>query len=291
MDGLTRSLQGLLPKTDFSRRDFVMTTLTTGFALGVQPVCAQTVITTDSNGLEAGAVKIPVAGGELPAYRAMPASGGPFPVVLVNAEICGVHEHIQDVCRRLAKVGYMAVAPDVYARLGDISKAPDVQTALRDFVGKTSMAQELGDLDATSAWAKGTGKADAAKLAVTGFCRGGRTTWLYAAHNPGLKAAVAWYGPLAFPTGELQPKNPIDVVADLKCPVLGLYGGADQGIPQDQAEKLRAALKAANKTAEIVVYPDTPHAFNADYRPSHRPEAAKDGWQRMLDWFKKYGVA
>ena len=291
MDGLQTTLQGLLPKADFSRRDFVMTGLTTGFALSVQPVMAQTVITTDANGLEAGEVQIPVAGGSLPAYRAMPNAGGPFPVILVNAEIFGVHEHIKDVCRRLGKLGYMAIAPEVFARLGDISKAPDGQTAMRDFVGKTPDAQEMSDLDATVAWAKGTGKADANRLGITGFCRGGRTVWLYAAHNPDVKAAVAWYGPLAFPVNELHPKNAIDVAADLKAPVLGLYGGADPGIPVEQLEKLKAALAAAKQPSEIVIYPDTGHAFNADYRPSYRPEAAKDGWNRMLAWFKKNGVA
>jgi carboxymethylenebutenolidase len=288
MDSLDSHLKSLVASTDFSRRGFVMTSLASGFALAVQPVAAQTVITTDTNGLEAGEVQIPVAGGSLPAYRAMPNAGGPFPFILVNAEIFGVHEHIKDICRRLGKLGYMAIAPDVFARLGDIGKAPDVQTASREFVAKTPDAQEMSDLDAAVAWAKGTGKADINRLGVTGFCRGGRTVWLYAAHNPNVKAAVAWYGPLAFPVSEIKPKNAIDVVADLKAPVLGLYGGADPGIPVEQIEKLKAAAK---KPSEIVIYPDTPHAFNADYRPSYRPEAAKDGWNRMLAWFKKYGVA
>jgi carboxymethylenebutenolidase len=291
MDSLDSHLKSLVASTDFSRRGFVMTSLASGFALAVQPVAAQTVITTDTNGLEAGEVQIPVAGGSLPAYRAMPNAGGPFPFILVNAEIFGVHEHIKDICRRLGKLGYMAIAPDVFARLGDIGKAPDVQTASREFVAKTPDAQEMSDLDAAVAWAKGTGKADINRLGVTGFCRGGRTVWLYAAHNPNVKAAVAWYGPLAFPVSEIKPKNAIDVVADLKAPVLGLYGGADPGIPVEQIEKLKAALAAAKKPSEIVIYPDTPHAFNADYRPSYRPEAAKDGWNRMLAWFKKYGVA
>jgi carboxymethylenebutenolidase len=291
MDSLDSHLKSLVASTDFSRRGFVMTSLASGFALAVQPVAAQTVITTDTNGLEAGEVQIPVAGGSLPAYRAMPNAGGPFPFILVNAEIFGVHEHIKDICRRLGKLGYMAIAPDVFARLGDIGKAPDVQTASREFVAKTPDAQEMSDLDAAVAWAKGTGKADINRLGVTGFCRGGRTVWLYAAHNPNVKAAVAWYGPLAFPVSEIKPKNAIDVVADLKAPVLGLYGGADPGIPVEQIEKLKAALTAAKKPSEIVIYPDTPHAFNADYRPSYRPEAAKDGWNRMLAWFKKYGVA
>jgi carboxymethylenebutenolidase len=291
MDSLDSHLKSLVASTDFSRRGFVMTSLASGFALAVQPVMAQTVISTDTNGLEAGEVQIPVAGGSLPAYRAMPNAGGPFPFILVNAEIFGVHEHIKDICRRLGKLGYMAIAPDVFARLGDITKAPDVQTASREFVAKTPDAQEMSDLDAAVAWAKGTGKADINRLGVTGFCRGGRTVWLYAAHNPNVKAAVAWYGPLAFPVSEIKPKNAIDVVAGLKAPVLGLYGGADPGIPVEQIEKLKAALAAAKKPSEIVIYPDTPHAFNADYRPSYRPEAAKDGWNRMLAWFKKYGAA
>jgi carboxymethylenebutenolidase len=290
MDAFESGLEGLLPRSQWSRRGFVMTSLVTGFALSVQPVSAQT-ITTDATGLDAGEVKIPVADGSTPAYRAMPAQGGPFPTVLVVQEIFGVHEHIKDICRRLGKLGYMAIAPDVFARLGDIGKAPDVQTASREFVAKTPDAQEMSDLDAAVAWAKGTGKADINRLGVTGFCRGGRTVWLYAAHNPNVKAAVAWYGPLAFPVSEIKPKNAIDVVADLKAPVLGLYGGADPGIPVEQIEKLKAALAAAKKPSEIVIYPDTPHAFNADYRPSYRPEAAKDGWNRMLAWFKKYGVA
>jgi carboxymethylenebutenolidase len=291
MDGRDSHLKSLLPATEFSRRGFVMTSLTTGFALAVRPVMAQTVITTDTNGLEAGEVQIPVSGGQLPAYRAMPNSGGPFPVVLVFEEIFGVHEHIKDVCRRLAKLGYMAISTEVFARLGDIAKAPDAQTAVRDFVAKTPDAQEMNDLDATVAWAKSTGKADTTRLGITGFCRGGRAVWLYAAHNPAVKAGVAWYGPLGFPVSDIKPKNAIDIVGELKVPVLGLYGGADPGIPVEQVEKLQAALKAANAPSEIVVYPDTPHGFNADYRPSYRADAAKDGWQRMLAWFKKNGVA
>jgi carboxymethylenebutenolidase len=283
-------LLSLLPKADFTRRGFVVTSLAAGFALAAQPVSAQT-ITTDTQGLEAGEVKIPVPDGQVPAYRAQPSTGGPFPVVLVVQEIFGVHEHIKDICRRLAKRGYLAVAPELYARQGDVSNIKDFREIIAKVVSKVPDAQVISDLDATVAWAKGTGKGDTARLGITGFCWGGRIVWLYAAHNPDLKAGVAWYGRLVNPPDELHPKNPIDLVGSLKAPVLGLYGGADQGIPVESVERMRAALKEANKAAEIVVYPDTPHAFFADYRPSYRKDQAEDGWKRMLEWFRKYGVA
>ena len=220
----------LLPHTIPDRRSFLVTSLAAGFALSVQPVSAQT-ITTDSAGLAVGEVKVPTKDGEMPAYRAMPADGGPFPTVLVVQEIFGVHEHIKDVCRRLAKAGYIAIAPELYARQGDASKLSDVAKLMSDIVSKVPDAQVMGDLDSAVAWAKASGKADTARLGVTGFCWGGRVVWLYAAHNPGLKAGVAWYGRLVGATTELTPKNPIDLAKDLKAPVLGLYGGADQGIP------------------------------------------------------------
>jgi carboxymethylenebutenolidase len=283
-------IRSLVPPTDVSRRGFVVTSLASGFALAVQPVCAQTVITTDTNGLLANEVKIPVAGGQIPGYAAMSASGGPFPTVLVIQEIFGVHEHIKDMCRRFAKLGYFAVAPALYSREGDVSGISDIQEIISKVVSKVPDAQVASDLDATLAWAKSTGKADTAKLGVTGFCWGGRQVWLYAAHNPDVKAAVAWYGPLKRPATDLQPKNPIDLVAQLKAPVLGLYGGADPGIPVDSIEEMKKALKAANNPSEIIVYPDTPHGFNADYRPSYRPEQAKDGWTKLQAWFKQHGV-
>jgi carboxymethylenebutenolidase len=276
--------------SDLSRRGFVMTSLAAGFALSVQPVSAQT-ITTDTKGLEAGEVKIPVSDGEIPAYRALPDHGGPFPVVLVIQEIFGVHEHIKDVCRRLAKLGYVAVAPELYARQGDVSKITDFREIFSKVVSKVPDKQVMSDIDATVAWAKGTGKGDINKLAITGFCWGGRVVWLYAAHNPALKAGVAWYGRLVGEADELHPKHPIDVVGSIKTPILGLYGEADQGIPIASVEKMRAALKEAGATAEIVLYPDTPHAFFADYRQSYRKEKAEDGWKRMLVWFKNHGVA
>ena len=283
-------IKSLVPPTDVSRRGFVVTSLASGFALAVQPVCAQTMITTDTNGLSANEVKIPVAGGEIPGYAAMPASGGPFPTVLVIQEIFGVHEHIKDVCRRFAKLGYFAVAPSLYSREGDVSNLKDIQEIVSKVVSRVPDAQVASDLDAAVAWAKGTGKADTTKLAVTGFCWGGRQVWLYAAHNPNVKAAVAWYGAVKRPATDLQPKNPLDIVGQLKAPVLGLYGGADPGIPVDTLEEMKTALKAAHNPSEIIIYPDTPHGFNADYRPSYRPDQAKDGWSKMQAWFKQHGV-
>ena len=290
MDAVESGLEGLLPRSQWSRRGFVMTSLATGFALSVQPVSAEA-IHSDAIGLDAGEVKIPVADGSIPAYRAMPDKGGPFPTVLVVQEVFGVHEHIKDLVRRFAELGYFAIAPELYARQGDPSKYTDIPTLISEIVSKVPDSQVMSDLDATEAYAKGTGKADTNKLAITGFCWGGRIVWLYSAHNPALKAATAWYGVIDRPRTELQPKYPIDLAADLKAPVLGLYGAADTGIPVESVERMRAACKAANKTCEIVIYPDTPHGFNADYRPSYRPEAAKDGWAKMLAWFKDHGAA
>ncbi|HXG67688.1 MAG TPA: dienelactone hydrolase family protein [Blastocatellia bacterium] len=284
-------LLSLLPKTEVSRRKFVVTSLTAGFALATQPISAQTVITTDTKGLVAGEVKIPVSDGEIPAYRAMPAQGSSFPVVLVVQEIFGVHEHIKDICRRFAKLGHMAIAPELYARQGDPSKLQDFQEIIRNIVSKVPDAQVMSDLDATVKYAEKSGKGNVSKLGITGFCWGGRIVWLYAAHNPQLKAGVAWYGRLVGNSSELQPKHPIDVAAKLHAPVLGLYGGDDQGIPNDTVERMREALKAAGSKSEIVLYPDTPHGFFADYRPSYRKEQAQDGWKRLQEWFKKHGAA
>jgi carboxymethylenebutenolidase len=287
---MNQDILSLMPKIDFTRRDFVVTSLAAGFAVAAQPVSAQT-ITTDAKGLDAGEVKIPVKDGEIPGYRATPATGGPFPIVLVVQEIFGVHEHIKDICRRLAKLGYFAVAPELYARQGDVSKLTDFREIFSKVVSKVPDAQVMSDLDAALAFAKKSGKGNTAKLAITGFCWGGRIVWLYAAHNKDLKAGVAWYGRLTGEKDELHPKHPLDVVDSLHAPVLGLYGAADQGIPVESVEQMRSALKDAGKTAEIVLYPDTPHAFYADYRPSYRKEQADDGWKRLQEWFKKYGVA
>ena len=277
-----------VPKTEYSRRDFVMTALAGGFATAVIPVSAET-ITTDVKGLTAGEVKIKVADGEMPAYRAMPTGGKNLPTVLVVQEIFGVHEHIKDVCRRLAKEGYIAIAPELYARQGDVSKLKEIKDIFA-IVSKVPDAQVMSDLDATVDWAAKNG-GNAAKVAVTGFCWGGRITWMYAAHNPQLKAGVAWYGGLTRPATVLSPTNPLDIAPTLKVPVLGLYGDADTGIPVDTVDKMRDALKKAGSASEIVLYDDTPHGFYADYRPSYRPGEANDGWKRLITWFRKNGVA
>ena len=274
-------------KPDLTRRQ-VVAALATGFALAVRPISAET-ISTSSEGLLAGEVKIPTPDGEIPAYRAQPSSGGPFPVVLVVQEIFGVHEHIKDVCRRFAKLGYFAIAPELYARQGDVSKITDFKEIISTVVSKVPDQQVLQDLDATAVWAGSSG-GDLQRLAVTGFCWGGRIVWLYAAHNPNLKAGVAWYGRLDSPKDDLHPANPVDLVAELKAPVLGLYGGADSGIPNEHVAAMQEKLKAAGKPSELTLYPDTPHAFFADYRPSYREAEAKDGWAKLVAWFKKHGV-
>ncbi|MFN0087519.1 MAG: dienelactone hydrolase family protein [Blastocatellia bacterium] len=291
---MQEELISLLPAApEVSRRNFVVTSLTAGFAIAVQPVQAQTQITTDTNGLVAGEVKISVKDGEIPAYRAMPSKGKNFPTVLVVQEIFGVHEHIKDICRRFAKAGYLAIAAELYARQGDVSKLP-MGDIINKVVSKVPDAQVMADLDASVAWAKKNG-GNTAKLAVTGFCWGGRIVWLYAAHNPNLKAGVAWYGRLAAPPPDranpLQPKAPIELVKELKAPILGLYAGKDGGIPNDTVEAMKKALKDAGKASEIILYPEAQHGFHADYRPSYSKEAATDGWNRLLAWLKKNGAA
>lgn len=288
MDVIEGESKGFVARSQWTRRGFVMTSLATGFALSVQPVSAET-IHTDATGLDAGEVKVPVADGSIPAYRAMPDKGGPFPTMLVVQEVFGVHEHIKDIVRRLANLGYYAIAPELYARQGNPAEIKDPKELIARIVSKVPDEQVMSDLDATLVYAKSSDKADLSKLAVTGFCWGGRITWLYAGHQPALKAAVAWYG-VDRAHSELTPNNPLDIIPDLKCPVLGLYGGADKNIPRELIDKRQAACKAAGKTCDFVVYPDAPHGFNADYRPSYRPEAAKDGWARMLAWFKDHGV-
>ncbi len=270
-------------------RRFMMTGLISGLTLATTRVEAQ-VIRTDTAGIDAGEVKVKVPDGEVPAYYARPLGEGPFPIVLVNEEIFGVHDYIKDVCRRLAKAGYLAVAPEIYARIADLSKMTDFSNIFRDVVNKAPDATALSDMDAAVAWAAAN-KGDAGRLGVVGFCRGGRNTWLYAEHNVHVKAAVAWYGPVTGPTSDIQPKTPTDLAADLHAPLLGLYGGKDGNIKVADVQAAAAKARAAGQTVEVVVYPDAPHGFHADYRPSYRAEDAADGWRRMLAWFRKYGVA
>ena len=283
----------LVPAQSFDRRSFLATSLGAGFALAVQPVMAQTAIRTDDAGLLAGDVKVPVKDGEMVAYRALPKGAVRPPVVLVVSEIFGVHEYIQDVCRRLAKLGYCAIAPELFARQGDPRQLANVQEIQTRITSRTPDAQVMGDLDATAAWAAKQG-GDTDRLAINGFCWGGRIVWLYCAHNPQVKAGVAWYGRLVGDVNEFTPRHPINVAADLKAPVLGLFGGLDPGIPRETIEKMEKALKEGSKAArlsQIHVYDNAPHAFHADYRPSFRKEEAGDGWKRMQAWFRKIDKA
>jgi carboxymethylenebutenolidase len=269
-----------LPAGKISRRAFVMSTLATGFALAVRPVSAQT-ITTDAAGVAAGEVQMPAGEITIPAYRAMPQAAGTFPVVLVVPEIFGVHEHIKDVCRRFAKLGYVAIAPELYVRHGDVSQMADIGAIILTVVRKVPDAQVMAGLDATVNWVESSDKGDVRKLGITGFCWGGRIVRMYAAHSPKVNAGVAWYGRLVGQTSERTPTHPVDVVSQLHAPVLGLYAGADSGIPQEKVEQMRAALQTGGSSSELHVYPDTPHGFHADYRSSYRKEAAQDGWQRL----------
>lgn len=266
-----------------------MRKLAVGFALAVSPVGAQT-ITTDTKGLTAGEVQIPMADGKMiPAYRARPSGGGRFPVVLVVQEIFGVHEHIKDLCRRLAKSGYMAVAPEMFARQGDVSKIENIQEIIDKVVSRVPDSQVMSDLDSTAAWAAKNG-GSANRLAITGFCWGGRIVWMYASHNPKLDAGAAWYGRLEGDRNAMTPKNPLDYAGGLKAPVIGFYGGKDTGIPLESIERMRASLKVVDDYSQIIVYPEAQHGFNADYRPSYKKDDAQDAWQKMLAWFKKAGV-
>ena len=277
----------LLPPSQFNRREFVITAAAAGFALAVQPVCAQTAIKTSDQGLATGSAGVAVEGGTLPIYYARPAKGDKLPTVLVVQEIFGVHEYIRDVCRRLAKLGYLAVAPELYFRQGDPAKVESIPALLSQIVSKVPDAQVISDLDASAAWAAQNG-GDPARLAITGFCWGGRIVWLYAAHNPGLKAAVAWYGPVRGAPSPLTPTQPLDLVPQIRVPVLGLYGAKDNGISVEDVEAMRDALKQAGNASEFHIYPDSGHAFHADYRPTYNAKDAEDGWKRLTAWFKKY---
>lgn len=282
-------LDSLVPAQAFDRRSFLVTSLGAGFALAVQPVMAQSAIKTDAAGLLAGEIKVPVSAGAMVAYRAQPKDASKPPVVLVVSEIFGVHEYIKDICRRLAKQGYCAIAPELFARQGDPRQYSSIPDILDKIINQTPDAQVMRDLDATVAWAAAQG-ADTGRLAITGFCWGGRIAWLYSAHNPQLKAGVAWYGRLVGAVSDLTPRHPAELVGELKAPVLGLYGGLDAGIPLQSIEAMRSALKTGSPAAQlsqIRVYDNAPHAFHADYRPSYRKAEAEDGWQKMLAWFEK----
>ncbi len=279
------------PAFALPRRAFV-TTLVAGFTLAAGPLRAGAIV-TDANGLDAGPVDIPVADGKIPAYRARPAGKANAPVVLVVQEIFGVHEHIKDLCRRLAHAGYYAVAPSLYARYGDPGAydMAHIKDLFDNVIAKVKDSEVMSDLDATVAFAKSEG-ADSAKLAITGFCWGGRVVWLYAAHNPALKACAAWYGPLGGTDSETKRHTAIELAGAVKAPVLGLYAGLDQNISQADIAAMTAALKAAGNTkSRIDVFPDAQHGFNADYRPSYKEKDAIEGWARMLAWFKDNGVS
>ncbi len=275
-----------------TRRTALKAALGVGYAAAALPIMAQTAIKTPSDGLTVGEVMVDVNGFKMPVYRAAPAGKTGLPVVLVLSEIFGVHEHIADIARRFARQGYMALAPELFIRQGDAQSYGEMAKLMSEVIGKVPDAQVMGDLDATVKWAAANG-GDTTRLGVTGFCWGGRQVWLYAAHNPAVKAGVAWYGRLVGQVSDLTPKHPLDIAASIHGPVLGLYGGADTGIPLDTVDKMKAALAAgdaAAKASQFVVYPDAPHAFHADYRPSYRKEAAQDGWKRATDWFKANGV-
>lgn len=276
--------------TALSRRGFVVTSLASGFALASHPVLAQA-ITTDSKGLVAGEVSIAVADGKIPAYRAMPAGPGKFPVMLVVQEIFGVHEHIKDMCRRYAKMGYYAIAPEMFARQGDVSKMTDIPSILSQVVSKVPDAQVCADLDATLAFARASGHADAKRTGLVGYCWGGRTAWVYARHNSHLNAVVAYYGLLeGLKTPDLRPQDPIDFADAIKVPVLGLYAGTDAFVKQETIAKMRGLINKGGSGSEIVVFPNVDHGFNADYRPSYDKAAATYAQKLASDWFKKHGV-
>ena len=272
-----------------SRRGFVMTSLASGFAVASNPVLAQA-ITTDSKGLVAGEVSIAVADCKVPAYRAMPAGPGKFPVMLVVQEIFGVHEHIKDMCRRYAKMGYYAIAPEMYARQGDVSKMTDIGTILSTVVAKVPDAQVNADLDAAVAFAAASGNADTARLGLVGYCWGGRAAWVYALHNPKLKAVVSYYGLLDGMKSPIKPQDPVDFAATLKVPVLGLYAGIDGFVKPAVIDQMRAGLVKSGSGSEIVIFPNVNHGFNADYRPTYDKAAATYAQKLTTDWLKERGV-
>ncbi len=296
-DDLHRDGHALLAATSDtpppSRRHALKAALGVGYAAAAWPVLAQNAIRTPSDGLTVGEVTVDVNGFAMPVYRAAPAGRTGLPVVLVLSEIFGVHEYIADTARRFARAGYFALAPELFMRQGDPQSYSEMAKLMSEVIGKVPDTQVMGDLDACLKWAAANG-GDVSRAAVTGFCWGGRQTWLYAAHQSGLKAAVAWYGRLVGDATPLAPRHPVDMAAQLKAPVLGLYGSADTGIPLDTVDKMKTALangSPAAKASRFVVYPDAPHAFHADYRPTFRQAAAEDGWRQALAWFRQHGAA
>lgn len=289
--------QALLNSKDESaptRRLALQTALGLGYAASAAPLMAQTAVKTSSEGLIEGEVVIDVNGFKMPAYRSAPKGKTNLPVVLVISEIFGVHEYIADVTRRFAKAGYLAIAPELFVRQGDPSSYGEMGKLIAEVISKVPDAQVMSDLDATLQWASKNG-GNANRAAITGFCWGGRITWLYAAHNPKLKAGVAWYGRVEGQTNANNPKHAVDLAVQLKAPVLGLYGGDDAGIPVTSVNNMKEVLalsasrgNKAAKASEFVLYPDAPHAFHADYRPSYRVAPATDGWNRAISWFKQY---
>jgi carboxymethylenebutenolidase len=294
MQRFKEDFESLVTKTPLSdgldRRHFLKTAMGAGFAAAVLPVVAQNVVKTDAAGLAAGEVTLNIKGKKVPVYRAQPEGKSNLPVVLVVSEIFGVHEHIADIARRFARQGYLALAPDLFVRQGNPAALGTVPDILKEIIEKTPDFQVMDDLDACVAWAKDNG-GNVEKLGITGFCWGGRITWLYAAHNPKVRAGVAWYGRLVGEKTATAPVHPIDIAPGLKVPVLGLYGAKDNGISLESIEKMKEALARGGSQSEFVVYQNAGHAFHADYRPSYVEADAKDGWRRCLAWFGSHGVA
>ena len=294
MENLKEDFASLVAKTPLSdgvdRRGFMKTALGTGFAAAVLPVCAQSVVKTDTAGLTAGEVTVMVNGQAVPVYRAQPEGKTNLPVILVISEIFGVHEYVADVARRFAKLGYLALAPSLFVRQGDPGAYKSVAEIQKEVISKVPDAQVMTDLDAVVAWAKANG-GNTTKLGITGFCWGGRITWLYAAHNPKIKAGVAWYGRLVGNNTPLTPAHPVDVAAKLKTPILGLYGAQDAGIPVTTVVEMKDALAKGSSKSEFVLFKNSGHAFHADYRPNYVEADAKEGWKHCLAWFKANGVA
>ncbi|MDO8299824.1 dienelactone hydrolase family protein [Lacisediminimonas sp.] len=294
MSNMDKDLDSLSPATalrqDTDRRGFMKVALGTGFAAAAMPVMAQNAIRTDAAGLTVGEVMVKVNGYNVPVYRAQPAGKTGLPVVLVISEIFGVHEYIADVARRFARQGYLALAPELFARQGDPTSYGTMAELLREVISKVPDEQVMADLDGVMAWARDNG-GNTKKAGITGFCWGGRITWLYCGHNPQMKAGVSWYGRVVGDKTALTPRQPVDIAAGLKVPVLGLYGGKDSGIPLASVEQMKAALAQGSSGSQFVVYPNAPHAFHADYRPSYVEADARDGWEKALGWFRKHGVS